>query len=281
MFSKEFEANTVHIDWCYNATYKHSCWSQHISVLTTCTYIVRQVWTFILFFKTASAMHSRFFEGRHLVSYSHFLFTLHFDFFLQEDPSLWLGLLSESPCRLGGIPQHRPIKADYPRQAKANYRQGQRQQLQPHFTCGRLVALQCSIHNTFFCHFACRKHCMLWQCFLHAKWQKRGIVDTALWSNESAASEMRLKLLSLALSIDGLGQAPWHSDPTHPEESPQACSGPVPLSIIYPWIPGCQKYIYSQHICGAEHNEFVALHRWETIFPLFKILFFVWKTVIL
>ena len=79
---------------------------------------------------------------------------------------------------------------------------------------------------------------------------------------------MRLKLLSLALSIDGLGQAPWHSDPAHPEESPQACSGPVPHSIIYPWIPGCQKYICSQHVCGAGQkiNAFAALHRWETIF---------------
>ena len=34
------------------------------------------------------------------------------------------------------------------RWVKAFYRQGQRQQFQPHFTCGRLVALQCSIHNT-------------------------------------------------------------------------------------------------------------------------------------
>ena len=46
------------------------------------------------------------------------------------------------------------------RPAKAFYRQGQRQQFQHHITCGRLVALQCSIHNTIplFCHFACRKH---------------------------------------------------------------------------------------------------------------------------
>ena len=32
-----------------------------------------------------------------------------------------------------------------------------------------------------FCHFACRKHCMLWQWFLHTKWQKRHrIVDNVL-----------------------------------------------------------------------------------------------------
>ena len=65
---------------------------------------------------------------------------------------------------------------------KAIYSLGLRQQFQPHFTCGRLVALQCSIHNTIplFCHFACkpRKYCHNMQCFLHAKWQKIGIV---LW----------------------------------------------------------------------------------------------------
>ena len=51
------------------AIHKHSCRSQHISVLTTCTFMFRQVCTIEpLFFKTTSGMHRRPFEGRHLVS---------------------------------------------------------------------------------------------------------------------------------------------------------------------------------------------------------------------
>ena len=43
---------------------------KHISVLTTCTYMFRQVCIIEpLFFNTASGMHRRPFEGRHLVCY--------------------------------------------------------------------------------------------------------------------------------------------------------------------------------------------------------------------
>ena len=54
-FCKQFLAFTVHIDWCWHFIHKHSCGSQHISVLTTCTYM------------TTSGMHRRPFESRHLV----------------------------------------------------------------------------------------------------------------------------------------------------------------------------------------------------------------------
>ena len=55
MFCKQFLAYFVHIDWCYHSIHKHSCRSQHTSVLTTCTYI------------TTSLIHRRPFEGQHLV----------------------------------------------------------------------------------------------------------------------------------------------------------------------------------------------------------------------
>ena len=55
MFCNKFLAYTVHIDWCYHSIHKHSSRSQHLSVLTTCTYM------------TTSGMHRRPFEGRHLV----------------------------------------------------------------------------------------------------------------------------------------------------------------------------------------------------------------------
>ena len=68
MFCKQFLAYTVHIDWYYNVIHKHSCRSQHISGLTTCTYMFRQVCTMgPSFFNTKSGMHRRLFEGRHLV----------------------------------------------------------------------------------------------------------------------------------------------------------------------------------------------------------------------
>ena len=54
------------------ASHKHSCRFQHISVLTTCTIMFRQVCTIEpSFFKTTSGMHRRPFEGRHLVSVSY------------------------------------------------------------------------------------------------------------------------------------------------------------------------------------------------------------------
>ena len=50
------------------AIHKNSCRSQHTSVLTTCTFMFRQVCTIEpSFFKTTSGMHRRPFEGRHLV----------------------------------------------------------------------------------------------------------------------------------------------------------------------------------------------------------------------
>ena len=52
------------------AIHKHSCRSQHISVLTTCTFMFRQVCTIEpSFFNTTSGMHRRPLEGRHLVNY--------------------------------------------------------------------------------------------------------------------------------------------------------------------------------------------------------------------
>ena len=71
MFCKQFLANTVHIDRCYHAIHKHSCRSQHTSVLTACIFFVfRQVCTIeSSFFKTTSGMHNFPFEGRHLVLY--------------------------------------------------------------------------------------------------------------------------------------------------------------------------------------------------------------------
>ena len=39
MFCKQCLAYTVLIDWCYHAIHKHSYRFQHISMLTTCTYI--------------------------------------------------------------------------------------------------------------------------------------------------------------------------------------------------------------------------------------------------
>ena len=69
MFCKQFLAYTVHIDRPVSyAIHKHSCCFQHIYVLTTCTFIFRQVCTIELsFFKTTSGMHRRHIEGRHLV----------------------------------------------------------------------------------------------------------------------------------------------------------------------------------------------------------------------
>ena len=55
MFCKQFLAYIVQIDWCNHAIHKHSSRFQHISVLSTCT------------FMTTSGMHRRLFEGRYLV----------------------------------------------------------------------------------------------------------------------------------------------------------------------------------------------------------------------
>ena len=52
------------------AIHKHSCRSQHISVLTTSTSVCRRVCTIEpSFCNTTSGMHPRPFEGRHLVSF--------------------------------------------------------------------------------------------------------------------------------------------------------------------------------------------------------------------
>ena len=67
MFCKQFLAYTVYIDWCYYPIHKHSSRSQHISVLTTCTFMSRQVFPIRpSFFKTTLKMHLRPFECRHL-----------------------------------------------------------------------------------------------------------------------------------------------------------------------------------------------------------------------
>ena len=51
-----------------HAIQKHSCGSQHISVLTTCTLMFGQVFTIeLLFFNTTSGMHRRPFVGGRLV----------------------------------------------------------------------------------------------------------------------------------------------------------------------------------------------------------------------
>ena len=68
MFCKQFLAYTVRIDWCYHAIYKHSSNFQHISVLTTYTFMFLQVCIIEhLFLNTTSGMHRRPFKGRHLV----------------------------------------------------------------------------------------------------------------------------------------------------------------------------------------------------------------------
>ena len=54
MFWKQFVAYAVHIDWCYHIIHKHSCWSQHIFVLTsTCPFMLWRICTIEpSFFKT-------------------------------------------------------------------------------------------------------------------------------------------------------------------------------------------------------------------------------------
>ena len=88
-------------------------------------------------------------------------------------------------------------------QIKAIYRQGQRQQFQPHFTCGRLVALQwiVSTIRSLFCYFACRKHCHNMQCLLHAKWQKRDIV---LWILSIVKQRVGRKWNEAETAVSGL-----------------------------------------------------------------------------
>ena len=50
------------------AIHKHSSRSQHISVVTTCTFMLQQVSIIEpSFCKTTSGMHCRPFEGRHLI----------------------------------------------------------------------------------------------------------------------------------------------------------------------------------------------------------------------
>ena len=69
MFCKQFIAYAVHINWCYHAISKHSSESQHLSVLTTCTFMFLQVCTIEpSFFNTTSGMHRRPFECRHQTS---------------------------------------------------------------------------------------------------------------------------------------------------------------------------------------------------------------------
>ena len=68
MFFKQSLAYTVHIDWCNHAIHKHSRSSQHMWVLTKCTFIFRQVCTIELHSLIRHrGMHRRHFEGRHLV----------------------------------------------------------------------------------------------------------------------------------------------------------------------------------------------------------------------
>ena len=66
MLCKQFL--TVQIDWCYHAINKQSSRFQHLSVLTTCTFMFRQVCIIEpSFFKTTSGMYRRPFKGQHLV----------------------------------------------------------------------------------------------------------------------------------------------------------------------------------------------------------------------
>ena len=72
MFCKQFLAYAVHIDWsAFLCNPKIFWWvSTYISVLTTCTFMFRQVCTIEpSFFNMTSGMHYRPFEGRHLVPY--------------------------------------------------------------------------------------------------------------------------------------------------------------------------------------------------------------------
>ena len=70
IFCKQFLTYTVHIDRCYHAIHKDSSRSQHISVLTTCTFKFRQVFTIEpSFFKITCVMNRRPFEGEYLVVY--------------------------------------------------------------------------------------------------------------------------------------------------------------------------------------------------------------------
>ena len=79
-------AYTVHIDRSVShAIHKHSCRSQHISVLTTCTFMFQQVCTIEpSFFKMtyASGMHRPPFEGRHLVIYKIVFFCFDIIYFI-------------------------------------------------------------------------------------------------------------------------------------------------------------------------------------------------------
>ena len=66
---------------------------------------------------------------------------------------------------------------------KAIYRQGQRQQFQPHVTCGRLFALQCSIHNTVTLFFSLHVDSIATTCnafYMQTDKKSYRIVDTAL-----------------------------------------------------------------------------------------------------
>ena len=67
IFCKQSLAYVVQIDRCYHAIHKHSSSSQHISVLTTCTFMFLEVCTIEpSFFKTTSGVYRRPFESRHL-----------------------------------------------------------------------------------------------------------------------------------------------------------------------------------------------------------------------
>ena len=87
---QQFLAYAVHIDGLNN-----------ISVLTTCTFMFRQVCIIELsFFKRTSGMHRRSFEGRHLV--------LYFVFIRRNIPLCWLFLVSSvrKKCNCSAISGH-------------------------------------------------------------------------------------------------------------------------------------------------------------------------------
>ena len=63
-----FKRSKLNFDLCWSTEILYR--SQHVSVLTTCTFMFRQLVTIEpSFFKTTSGMHRRSFEGRHLVVY--------------------------------------------------------------------------------------------------------------------------------------------------------------------------------------------------------------------
>ena len=95
MVCEQFFVYTV-IGLLSHDVHKHSSRSQHISVLTTCTLMLRQVCIIEpSFFNTPSGLHRRFFEGRYLVLFNRsntksILFLCSTGPMCMECPDIWL-----------------------------------------------------------------------------------------------------------------------------------------------------------------------------------------------